>query len=212
VLGGLGVAIISTSKGIMTDRRRARRAWAAKSCASSPEGEHHVSRRQEAHRPPKGVEFSVQSDLRQREGPEGHAHAAPAGVESGSKTAPAVGQRRDRASPLTGTTARHPGQHGQGRQQGFERKLELVGVGYRAAMQGKDLSLRSASRTRSCSRPRKASPSHADPDRNPGQGRDKQRVGQVAAKIRAFRPPEPYKGKGVKYSDETIIRKEAKKA
>ena len=51
-----------------------------------------------------------------------------------------------------------------------------------------------------------------DPDRDPGRGADKQRVGEVAAKIRGFRPPEPYKGKGVKYAGEKIIRKEAKKA
>jgi len=96
--------------------------------------------------------------------------------------------------------------------EGFEKKLELVGVGYRAQAQGNVLNL-----TLGFSHP----VNYAVPDgvtiETPSQtevlvkGIDKQKVGQVAAEIRAFRPPEPYKGKGVKYSDEHIIRKEAKK-
>lgn len=95
---------------------------------------------------------------------------------------------------------------------GFERRLQLVGVGYRAQMQGRAVSL-------------SLGYSHAvkfeAPDgvtlETPSQteivvrGVDKQKVGQAAAKIRGFRPPEPYKGKGVKYDDELIQRKEAKK-
>ena len=97
--------------------------------------------------------------------------------------------------------------------EGFERKLELVGVGYRAAMQGKDLNL-----SLGFSHPILFKTPEGITIVTPTQteilvqGADKQRVGEVAAKIRGFRPPEPYKGKGVKYSDETIIRKEAKKA
>ena len=96
---------------------------------------------------------------------------------------------------------------------GFERKLELVGVGYRAAMQGKDLNL-----SLGFSHPVLFKTPDGITIATPTQteivvsGADKQRVGEVAAKIRGYRPPEPYKGKGVKYSDETIIRKEAKKA
>ena len=95
---------------------------------------------------------------------------------------------------------------------GFEKKLELVGVGYRAQSKGSTLDL-----TLGFSHPVK----HVIPEgitiETPSQteivvkGADKQVVGQVAADIRAYRPPEPYKGKGVKYSDEYIIRKEAKK-
>jgi len=95
---------------------------------------------------------------------------------------------------------------------GFEKKLELVGVGYRAQAQGNKLNL-----TLGFSHP----VSYEMPDgvsvETPSQtevilkGIDKQRVGQAAAEIRAFRPPEPYKGKGVKYADEHIVRKEAKK-
>ncbi len=95
---------------------------------------------------------------------------------------------------------------------GFERKLELVGVGYRAQVQGKVLNL-----TLGYSHPIAYAIPEGITIETPSQteviirGTDKQRVGQVAAVIRGYRPPEPYKGKGVKYSDETIIRKEAKK-
>lgn len=97
--------------------------------------------------------------------------------------------------------------------EGFQRKLELVGVGYRAAMQGKDLSL-----SLGFSHPVVFSAPEGITLETPAQteilvkGADKQLVGEVAAKIRAFRPPEPYKGKGVRYSGEKIIIKEAKKA
>jgi large subunit ribosomal protein L6 len=96
--------------------------------------------------------------------------------------------------------------------QGFEKKLELVGVGYRAQAQGKVLNL-----TLGFSHPVKFDVPEGITIETPSQtevvvkGIDKQRVGQVAAEIRAYRPPEPYKGKGVKYADEHIIRKEAKK-
>ena len=96
--------------------------------------------------------------------------------------------------------------------EGFERRLELRGVGYRAQAQGKTLNL-----TLGFSHP----VNHAVPDgvevETPSQteivvrGVDKQRVGQVAAEIRAYRPPEPYKGKGVRYVGEHVVMKEAKK-
>lgn len=96
--------------------------------------------------------------------------------------------------------------------QGFEKKLELVGVGYRAQMQGKTLNL-----TLGFSHPVNYEVPEGISIETPSQteiivkGADKQRVGQVCAEIRAYRPPEPYKGKGVRYSDERVIRKEAKK-
>ncbi|MDV3238208.1 MAG: 50S ribosomal protein L6 [Gammaproteobacteria bacterium] len=95
---------------------------------------------------------------------------------------------------------------------GFERKLELVGVGYRAQAQGKVLNL-----TLGFSHPVNYAVPEGVTIETPSQteivvrGSDRQKVGQVAANIRAYRPPEPYKGKGVKYSDEVIMRKEAKK-
>ncbi len=96
--------------------------------------------------------------------------------------------------------------------QGFERKLELVGVGYRAQTKGKSLNL-----TLGFSHPVDYPIPEGITIDTPSQteivvkGFDKQKVGQVAAEIRAFRPPEPYKGKGVKYAGERIVRKEAKK-
>jgi len=96
--------------------------------------------------------------------------------------------------------------------EGFEKKLELVGVGYRAQAQGKKLNL-----TLGYSHPIDYQVPEGITIETPSQteilvkGADKQLVGQVAAEIRSFRPPEPYKGKGVKYADERIIRKEAKK-
>lgn len=96
--------------------------------------------------------------------------------------------------------------------QGFEKKLELVGVGYRAQAQGKVLNL-----TLGHSHPIAYEMPEGVSAETPSQteivirGVDKQKVGQVAAEVRAFRPPEPYKGKGVKYAGEHIVRKEAKK-
>ena len=96
--------------------------------------------------------------------------------------------------------------------EGFSKQLQLVGVGYRAQVQGKvlDLSL-------GFSHPVKYAIPEGITVETPSQteinvkGADKQKVGQVCAEIRAYRPPEPYKGKGVRYSDERVIRKEAKK-
>jgi len=99
-----------------------------------------------------------------------------------------------------------------GVENGFTKSLDLVGVGYRAQAQGAVLKL-----SLGFSHPIEFTVPSGIGVETPSQtqivvsGADKQQVGQVAAKIRAFRPPEPYKGKGVKYSDEHIVRKEAKK-
>jgi len=96
--------------------------------------------------------------------------------------------------------------------QGFEKKLQLIGVGYRAKATGSALSL-----TLGYSHPIEFEVPEGVTVETPTQtevvlrGADKQLLGQVAAKIRGFREPEPYKGKGVRYSDETVLRKEAKK-
>lgn len=96
--------------------------------------------------------------------------------------------------------------------QGFERKLTLVGVGYRAQGGGKSLNL-NLGFSHPIDYPVPEGISIATPSATEivVSGSDKQRVGQVAAEIRAFRPPEPYKGKGVRYADEHVMRKEAKK-
>jgi large subunit ribosomal protein L6 len=95
---------------------------------------------------------------------------------------------------------------------GFEEKLEINGVGYRAAVQGKSLNLQLGfSHDVSYAIPQGVTIATPKPTEIVITGTDKQQVGQVAAEIRGWRPPEPYKGKGVKYSDEYIFRKEGKK-
>lgn len=117
-----------------------------------------------------------------------------------------------RARTLWGTTRANINNLVQGVSAGFTRNLEINGVGYRAAVAGKKLTLQLGYShdvvfdipdgiTIKCERPTAIEIS----------GFDKQKVGQVAAVIRSFRPPEPYKGKGIKYADETILRKEGKK-
>jgi len=100
----------------------------------------------------------------------------------------------------------------EGVKDGFEKKLEINGVGYRAAMQGNDVQLSLGfSHEVVYKVPEGVSVACPKPTELVVTGIDKQKVGQVAAEIRAYRPPEPYKGKGVKYADETIFRKEGKK-
>ena len=116
------------------------------------------------------------------------------------------------ANAASGTTRALLANAVKGVTEGFSKKLELVGVGYRAQAQGKVLNL-----TLGFSHP----VAYKVPDgitvETPTQtevivkGLDRQKVGQVAADIRGFRPPEPYKGKGVRYSDERVVLKEAKK-
>jgi len=116
------------------------------------------------------------------------------------------------ARAMSGTTRALDSNMVTGVSTGFERKLELVGVGYRAQAQGKVLNL-----TLGYSHPINYELPDGITAETPSQteivikGMDKQKVGQIAAEVRAFRPPEPYKGKGVKYADEHIVRKEAKK-
>ena len=95
---------------------------------------------------------------------------------------------------------------------GFERKLEITGVGYRAAAQGKTLNLQLGfSHDVNYPIPEGITIATPKPTEIKITGMDKQKVGQVAAEIRGYRPPEPYKGKGVKYAGEFIFRKEGKK-
>jgi large subunit ribosomal protein L6 len=164
---------------------------------------------------PKGVEFNAQSGNLSVKGPKGTLTIAqPEGVDVKLEDGHLQFSASDESKiPLAGTIRAILANMVQGVSAGFERKLELVGVGYRAAMQGKDLNL-----SLGYSHPVLFKAPEGITIATPTQteivvsGADKQRVGEVAAKIRGFRPPEPYKGKGVKYSDEVIIRKEAKKA
>jgi len=116
------------------------------------------------------------------------------------------------STAIAGTTRALLANMARGVIDGFEKKLELVGVGYRAQFQGKKLNL-----TLGFSHPVNFTVPEGITIETPSQteivvsGTDKQLVGQVAAEIRRFRPPEPYKGKGVRYADERVRIKEAKK-
>lgn len=116
------------------------------------------------------------------------------------------------STAISGTTRALLANMVKGVNEGFEKKLELVGVGYRAQAQGSKLNL-----TLGFSHPVVYEVPAGISVETPSQtevvvkGADKQQVGQVAAEIRRYRPPEPYKGKGVRYSDEHVVRKEAKK-
>jgi large subunit ribosomal protein L6 len=122
------------------------------------------------------------------------------GKSTNARVAAAGATRANLANMVAGVT------------KGFERKLELVGVGYRAAVQGKSLNL-----TLGFSHPVSFPVPEGISIETPSQteivvkGVDRQKVGQVAAVIRGYRPPEPYKGKGVRYAGERIVMKEGKK-
>lgn len=116
------------------------------------------------------------------------------------------------ANAMAGTTRALIRNMVEGVHTGFEQKLQLVGVGYRAQSQGKKVNL-----TLGFSHPIEYEVPEGVAVETPSQtdlivkGIDRQKVGQVAAELREFRPPEPYKGKGVRYADERIVLKEAKK-
>ena len=163
----------------------------------------------------KGVELNVAPELITVKGPKGTLSLTKdAGIdvviEDGVAT---LKTENAELVALTGTVRAILANMVKGVSEGFEKKLELVGVGYRAAMQGKDLNLSLGfSHPVVFVAPEGITLSTPTQTEIVVQGVDKQVVGEVAAKIRGFRPPEPYKGKGVKYAGEVIIRKEAKKA
>jgi large subunit ribosomal protein L6 len=133
-------------------------------------------------------------------------------VQEGQEVRVEVAEPAHDALMHAGSLRSHLANFAQGVSQGYEKKLELVGVGYRAQAQGKNLNL-----TLGFSHPVVYVAPEGITIETPTQteilvkGTDKQRVGQVAAELRAFRAPEPYKGKGVRYSGERIELKETKK-
>ena len=164
---------------------------------------------------PKGVDLSISDEQIAVKGPKGSLTIAkPADVSVTIDGGVAsVNAANDASIAMAGTLRAILANMVVGVSTGFERKLELVGVGYRASMQGKELNL-----SLGFSHPVVFTAPEGVTIETPTQteilikGADKQSVGQAAAKIRAFRPPEPYKGKGVRYAGEKIIMKEAKKA
>ena len=163
---------------------------------------------------PAGVEIEMAGNSLAVKGPKGRLELRIHNSVSVDKqeTSLLFRSRRKGADAMAGTMRSLASNAVHGVSQGFERRLQLVGVGYRAQAQGNKLNL-----TLGFSHPVHYAIPEGISIETPSQtevvikGIDKQKVGQVAAEVRAFRPPEPYKGKGVKYADEQIVRKEAKK-
>ena len=164
---------------------------------------------------PSGVEIKISGDEVSVKGPKGnlvqklHPNVSLAQEDNSITVTPA----NDASVPMAGTYRSLVNNMVVGVSDGFEKKLTLVGVGYRAQMQGNKLTL-----ALGYSHPIEYAAPEGITIEAPSQtevvvkGCDKQRVRQVASEIRAFRPPEPYKGKGVRYANERVVRKEAKKA
>ncbi|GAB6067958.1 50S ribosomal protein L6 [Methylothermus subterraneus] len=165
---------------------------------------------------PKGVEVSLEGKKLSVKGAKGNlSQSIPDAVEVQLGDGVInVRYRQDakQAKAMAGTLRALINNMVAGVHQGFEKKLVLQGVGYRAQAQGKQLTL-----TLGFSHPIVYEVPPGITIETPSQteiivkGADKQQVGQVAADIRAYRPPEPYKGKGVRYADEYVVKKEAKK-
>jgi large subunit ribosomal protein L6 len=165
---------------------------------------------------PSGVTATVDGQTVKMKGPKGQlqfvVHSdVEVKLESGQvKVNPRVETNRARA--LYGTARAQVANLVEGVTKGFEKKLEITGVGYRAALQGKNLQLALGySHDVVYAIPEGITITVPKPTEITVTGSDIQRVGQVAAEIRSYRPPEPYKGKGVKYVGEFIFRKEGKK-
>lgn len=165
---------------------------------------------------PKGVSATVEGQAVRVKGPKGElsvrlANEVEASVgEHGVVIAPREGA--ERARQMWGLSRTLVNNLVTGVTQGFTKKLEISGVGYRAAVQGKNLNLQLGfSHDVNYPIPAGIGIVCEKPTMITISGIDKQLVGQVAAEIRDWRPPEPYKGKGIKYAGERILRKEGKK-
>jgi large subunit ribosomal protein L6 len=123
-----------------------------------------------------------------------------------------VNDNSRQANALSGTARALVANMVAGVTKGFEKKLNLVGVGFRAAAQGNKLNLAIGfSHPVNIEMPAGITVATPAPTEIVVKGADRQRVGQIAAEIRAVRPPEPYKGKGIRYADEKVVIKETKK-
>ena len=165
---------------------------------------------------PSGVTASIEGQTVKMKGPKGALQFVVPDeiVVTMDKGAITVDPRHDnkRARAMWGTSRTLVANLVTGVTKGFENKLEITGVGYRATVQGKNLHIALGfSHDVSYPIPDGIAIATPKPTEIVIMGIDKQRVGQVAAEIRSFRPPEPYKGKGVKYAGEYIFRKEGKK-
>ena len=165
---------------------------------------------------PSGVEVSLTPELIKVKGAKGELELVPNPLvkveQEDAQLKVKANEDSKQAVAIAGTTRALVNNMVTGVTQGFEKKLAIVGVGYRAQAQGQKLNL-----TLGFSHPVVYEVPEGIKVETPSQteitvsGIDKQKIGQVAAEIRAYRPPEPYKGKGVRYVDEYVVRKQAKK-
>ncbi len=165
---------------------------------------------------PKGVEIKLAADEISVKGPNGQlqlaSHPLVQVLQEGEELKVVTRGEGKAATAMAGTTRALVNNMVTGVTQGFEKKLSIVGVGYRAQIQGNKLNLNLG-----FSHPVIYEVPEGIQVEVPSQteivirGADKQRVGQVAAEIRRYRQPEPYKGKGIRYHDEHVVRKQAKK-
>ncbi len=164
---------------------------------------------------PTGVEFNISGSELKVKGPKGNLelnlHPNVSLEENNGQYL--VKPDSDKSMAMAGTFRALVNNMVVGVSEGFQKNLKLIGVGYRAQLQGNKLNL-----ALGFSHPIEYTAPEGIKIETPSQteiivsGCDKQKVGQVAAEIRSYRPPEPYKGKGVRYADERVVRKEAKKA
>ena len=165
---------------------------------------------------PQGVEVAIGGDVISVKGAGGSMSVARNSLvqienKDGQITFAPANESRE-ANAMSGTMRQLVNNMVVGVSKGFEKKLSLVGVGFRAAAQGKNLNLSIGfSHPVNKEMPEGITVATPSPTDIVIKGADRQRVGQVAAEIRALRPPEPYKGKGIRYADERVIIKETKK-
>ena len=165
---------------------------------------------------PGGTEVTIKEDTIVAKGPIGeltmNKHPLVSVNQEDGMLQVAANDESSQARAMSGTTRSLLSNLVTGVTSGFEKKLTIIGVGYRAQVQGKNLNL-----SLGFSHPVVYPIPEGITIEAPSQtelvvkGADKQKVGQVAAEIRRYRPPEPYKGKGVRYTDEYVVRKQAKK-
>jgi large subunit ribosomal protein L6 len=165
---------------------------------------------------PTGVDVAIKEDQISVKGTGGTLSLAQNALvkvsnEGGKLTFTPVDESRE-ANAMSGTMRQLVNNMVTGVTKGFEKKLNLVGVGFRAAAQGNKLNLQIGfSHPVNIEMPAGISVATPAPTEIVLKGADRQRVGQLAAEIRAVRPPEPYKGKGIRYADEKVVIKETKK-
>jgi large subunit ribosomal protein L6 len=165
---------------------------------------------------PQGVDVAIKEDQISVKGAGGQLSLAQNALvkvsnEGGKLTFAPVGESRE-ANAMSGTMRQLVNNMVTGVTKGFEKKLNLVGVGFKAIAQGSKLNLTVGfSHPVNIDMPAGITVLTPAPTEVVVKGADRQRVGQIAAEIRAVRPPEPYKGKGIRYADEKVVIKETKK-